>query len=664
KYQSIYDLLWSDSAIKQSTTPNEKLSSSNFSVEEIYQLAFLLHLVGGLKREELVHLVRRIYLSDEWETFMINFVESLFCHLKLQNTAVSSLGSKLALELEFFGISFSVIGTEVLSSATEKYFGSTSSIQDLFNILSLLAHLKERPEYLDEITQDLQLDETIAKFSQWATYEEMYRISNAIIKQVAEEVKEKIKHKKISLDKIEKEISPILERKNATGLPLAYIPFLQMIQDFLEPLTVRMDDLGNIRPELVQQYVPKRAFSIKKKKIQIEFPGGSNIGHSGVVLRINDRTILMDFGLSVMNHTIPRWNIALEAIDCILISHSHLDHIGALPLLYGLGLKEHWFAVPPTNTISRILLRNNSVLFKERVPSLAWHSELQKITSQTNIATTMDHFVPIGYGKREEVSPDIYVTAFQASHIFGSAGFLIEALDKRIFYTGDFNLDPTALFPKVEFPIDADCYIIDGTYYDALPFAPKLTDKILQKAILEYKRTIIPAFTVGRAQEVLLRLDRLNLLKDHRAILIGMANQVAKLADIQVPYSSETITLENFEENMIVIAGAGMLSGGTARTLLEGSRNDPKTSVVICGYQAPGTLGQSLRDGFPLAKERYSQPVFNARMSAHSSSETLRKWLKELPAKKKVLIHYPGDRMNDKKTGIVVPSVTHPKIEL
>jgi predicted metal-dependent RNase len=105
-------------------------------------------------------------------------------------------------------------------------------------------------------------------------------------------------------------------------------------------------------------------------------------------------------------------------------------------------------------------------------------------------------------------------------------------------------------------------------------------------------RTIIPSFTVGRAQEVLSRLVMEGVDRSHRVVLPGMAGSIARMVNASGDYvTPDRFNESDFAKGDVVISGGGMLQGGVARSLLDASKDDHRTSVILCGYLAQSTLG-------------------------------------------------------------------------
>jgi Cft2 family RNA processing exonuclease len=199
----------------------------------------------------------------------------------------------------------------------------------------------------------------------------------------------------------------------------------------------------------------------------------------------------------------------------------------------------------------------------------------------------------------------------------------LESEGKKVLFTGDINFDPSELFrnkiPQV--PMDSNLSIIDATYYGQPGFDTKERDRLLFNSVNESKRVIIPAFSVGRAQEILLKLDKAGITKNRKVSLLGMATKVAQLSGIKTKGHLSTNLVQPFDDE-IIITGGGMLSGGYARELVEQTKTDPKTTIVLCGYLARNTLGYRLLHKL---EPEYNQDVIYTRFSGHTSSDNLKK---------------------------------------
>jgi putative mRNA 3-end processing factor len=390
-----------------------------------------------------------------------------------------------------------------------------------------------------------------------------------------------------------------------------------------------------IPQKLRMDLLPSVAYSTKIKKIEIVFLGGHRIGRSGILIKTDTGGILLDYGLSVANHRIPEWVPELETIDTVLVSHSHLDHVGGLPILYE-EFKGKWCSVGSTGGITRILLDDALKVGTPFPPRKYDELDLISRYNETNIQKVANNHVRLEYGQSSEVSPGIVVTPIDACHIPGSAVYSIDIEGVKILYTGDFNIDKSVLFPGADLPTDPQFVIFDGTYWGREDFdRAKVADQI-SKTIATHGPVIIPSFAVGRSQEILLILEELGITKNRNVMVTGMAEKVTKLVGVTGSWESMKKNRIHLEEDDVLVAGGGMMSGGLAKLHFNEQRDNPKAAVILCGYLAPRTSGWNLLHGY----EPHECAVEYARLSAHSSSSNLERYVSSCKGKR-IMVHTP-----------------------
>ncbi|MFW9793150.1 MAG: MBL fold metallo-hydrolase [Candidatus Thorarchaeota archaeon] len=416
-----------------------------------------------------------------------------------------------------------------------------------------------------------------------------------------------------------------------------------------EVMPIRLQELPSPPPgeavdpvifELIPQklrmgLLPSVAYSRKTKSIEIIFLGGQRIGRSGIVIKTDTGGILLDFGMSVANHRIPEWIPELEMVDTVLVSHGHLDHLGGLPILFD-RFDGKWCSVGPTVGIAKLLLNDAMRVGTPAAPRRYNKQDLVSRFTEDNIKKVVDNHVHLEYGKSNEVGPGIVVTPIDACHIPGSAAFLIDVEGTKILYTGDFNIDKSALFPGVSLPTDADYIIFDGTYWGREDFDRKKVSEDMSEVIAKHGPIIIPTFAVGRSQEILTILEELGITKNRKVIVTGMADRVTNLVGVQGSWESMKKNKVHLDKDDILVAGGGMLGGGLARYHFTEQRNNPDAAVILCGYLAPRTPGWNLLHGF----EPHECKVVYARLSAHSSTSNLQNYIESCSGKR-IMVHTP-----------------------
>ncbi len=347
---------------------------------------------------------------------------------------------------------------------------------------------------------------------------------------------------------------------------------------------------------------------------KVTFLGGcQQVGASAVLIEHRDTRVLMDYGVAFKGEHRTPLPTSTRNLTAVL-SHAHLDHSGSLPLLAG----SHTQPVPVyttalTRALSKLLLRD---MLRIGRGNLSFErQEIDQLLRNTHALT---------YGQRQQIDDKVWITLRDAGHIPGSASILVEIEGNgsgptRILYTGDLNTRTTQLVhgaPSLRDVGELDLVIVESTY--ALTEHPKRKDVEQTfvetiRATLEEKGTVlIPAFAVGRSQEVLSVLHKYrNQGLDYPIFIDGMAKAVTKVMErhsqsftggTQLQKAADHVTFimngsdrrRALKEPAVIIAPAGMLKGGTALHYLRAIADDKRSSVLLVGKQLPGTPGAEL----------------------------------------------------------------------
>lgn len=515
-------------------------------------------------------------------------------------------------------------------------------------------NLTERMEYVEEISNYFE-NETLSFLDYFVNFSTL----NLLTYHKAKNYSSKIQLQgKISIADFQKKIEEIYQEEKFPVVPTTVDPVLQPHLANFNAKSVQMENLAKLPKKLMKEFASTKAYSSPSiaHKIRITFLGGGGIGNMGIVIQHDNSAILLDFGMSVANNAIPRWHPSLQFVKAVVVSHAHLDHTGGLPYIINSKNDKRWYASPSTKILAEKLLYNTSNIIRGKNHRDHFSPAMHSYLKTSNLINLFNAFTPLKPKKTVEVAPGFEVTPYPASHLFGSYGYEINIFGKRIFFTGDFSTDSSELFQGAKFPYDCDLTIFDGTYYNGHIPKEDPNTQIL-KAVERNSRLIIPAFSVGRTQEMIKRLDRLGISKKKRIITTGLAAEITKIMAIKADYDiKKGFQPSDFKENDIVIAGHGMFQGGTARTLLDATKEDDKTGVILCGYQAPNTLGYALRTAHPLAKQQYNQDITNAHISGHTTPSSLDEFISKLKGKK-IMVHTPrGVKKSKEHTKIIMPS--------
>jgi putative mRNA 3-end processing factor len=382
--------------------------------------------------------------------------------------------------------------------------------------------------------------------------------------------------------------------------------------------------------------------------MELQFLGGaSEIGSLGLVVRDAGRTVLFDYGLTPSDPpTYPR--PLPSQIDALFVSHSHLDHTGMTPLVSRLP-KTRVVATPITTAVTEILARDNLKVARLEgymPPYLADDiTALRGRFFEAERRGTYRH-----HGLEVDLTP--------AGHIPGASMFLYRGA-KDLLFTGDVLRIPTPLVPKAE-PVECDVIVIESTYAGREHPDRKETERRFRDKVAETVerggQAIVPAFAVGRAQEVVLALAssgfdvwldgmarRVNsvYLRHPEALADGRRFRQA-IESIQVVDGPEQRRHAAREAEVIVTTG-GMLDGGPVLSYIGERYTDPKSAILLTGFQVEGSNGRQLLDAGTLTVDgvtlRPECEVMKFDFSAHAGHTDLVEIVRESQAEKVVLMH-------------------------
>lgn len=370
------------------------------------------------------------------------------------------------------------------------------------------------------------------------------------------------------------------------------------------------------------------------KEVLIYCLGGvKQVGRSCFVVVTPESKIMLDCGINpgenVNYNAYPRidwFNFNLDELDAVVISHAHIDHQGFLPALYKFGYKGPVYCTEPTLPLMT-LLQMDSVKIAQNNGSYIPY-EIRDVNE------IIKHCIPIPYGKPTDISPDVTITLNNAGHIMGSATVHINISGAHnILYTGDYKYARTQLldsamanYPRVETIITESTY---GASNDLMPDQSRVygsfTESINQTLKQEGK-VLIPVPAVGRAQEIMLVLDKEmregrliespifieGMISEASAIHMSYAHylgyEVRKSVSEGInPFTSSYFTVINGISNReevfaddspsIIMATSGMLEGGPSVEYFKQISPGPQNKIIFVSYQINGTLGRRVLDG-------------------------------------------------------------------
>ncbi len=393
---------------------------------------------------------------------------------------------------------------------------------------------------------------------------------------------------------------------------------------------------------------------------KLAFLGGARkIGASAIALEINNDIILLDYGSSpdAKKPDLPM-KVDVSRVVATVITHAHIDHSGAVPWLFVSAYKPMVIATPLTLELSELLIRDMIKISGKRLPFGI--PELQEMMSSS---------VPLKYNSKIKIFDDCTVTLLNAGHIPGSASVVVELAGKKIWYTSDINLTDAWLTRAAEIVTDADIVIMEATYsYKDHPERKSEERKLVSvaKEIVENNGVVlIPAFSVGRSQEVLVSLIAYGF--DRTIVLDGMSQIATNILLAYPEHIYNWMALKKaaerarwmrsikerkklVEKPVAIVAPAGMLLGGWSRWYLKKIFGDDKNGILFVSYQVPGTLGYRVLNERKIYHDgremEVSAHVDYFDLSSHAGRSQLRYILSKLESPEKIfLVHGEEERI-------------------
>ncbi len=426
--------------------------------------------------------------------------------------------------------------------------------------------------------------------------------------------------------------------------------------------------------------------------VTLEFLGAAGtVTGSKHLLEIDGRRLLVDCGLyqGLKDLRLRNWErlpVDPRSIDSVVLTHAHLDHTGYLPCLIKDGFQGQIFSTRATADLLKILLQDSGHLQEEEA---RYHNErgsskhtpaLPLYTAEDGLAAA-ERVKGLAYGEPLSLAPGLTVSFKRAGHILGSASVTVElgqgAAGRRIVFSGDVGRYGAPILPDPA-PIEqADYVVVESTYGDQLhdpePI-PEQLQRVLSAAIARGGGIVVPAFAIGRTQELVYhlagleesgRLPRLPTYVDSpmaiHATEVYLAHPedfasqgpeaiVTRLRskDIQLARTiDESRAINALRGPVLIISANGMASGGRVLHHLKQRLPDPRTTVLLVGYQAVGTRGRELQEGTTVVRIFGEDVPVRAHvealhgLSAHADAAGLLRWLGTAtrPPKRVFIVH-------------------------
>lgn len=415
--------------------------------------------------------------------------------------------------------------------------------------------------------------------------------------------------------------------------------------------------------------------------IEVQFLGAAGtVTGSMHLVRTPQATVLLECGLFQgrrsesfsRNRDLP---VRPEEVDVVVLSHAHIDHSGALPLLVKHGYEGTIYVTPATRDLCAAMLEDSANIqfhdanyIQRQIDKYGSDMEpVEPLYDMEDVKRTLGQMVSVPYHRRHTIAPGVDLLYHDAGHVLGSAIVTLEVDDegqkRRIVFSGDLGRREVTLLREPEIPADAEFLICESTYGDRVhePVA-ELDEKLAQLIARVYARggkLVVPTFALERAQEVIFALKRIK----SRGLLPPMKVYVdspltVKVTDVfrlhpdcfdaetraifeagDSPFDFEGLDfvdsveaskrIDTDKSPLIVLSASGMCENGRVLHHLRAMIGDPNNAVAIVGFQAQHTLGRRLVEGrtevkiFGMMHERRAEIVIFNGLSAHADKEDL-----------------------------------------
>lgn len=432
--------------------------------------------------------------------------------------------------------------------------------------------------------------------------------------------------------------------------------------------------------------------------MKIIFNGAARtVTGSQYLLKVNSQTLLLECGL-FQGHRQDTYERNLNfrflppKVDAVILSHAHIDHSGNLPNLVKQGYPGSIFTTPATARLADLMLRDSGhiqesdIAFVNRKRAQRGEEPLEPLYTIEDAEQVPKHFKPIEYGQTFQPIPGVTACLFEAGHILGSAAIQLDIEENgkklRLWFSGDIGRIQMPLLRDPVLPSGVDVLMMECTYGDtphpSYQQAEEDLHRVVSRTVERGGKVIIPAFAVGRTQELVYGLNR--MISEGRLPSVPvyvdspLAVATSKIFD-EFPryYDEESLkfinekrhpalhfkgltyiqsvdeskALNDRRDPMVIISASGMAESGRILHHLRNNIENPRNTVVLVSWQAPDTLGRRLAEHqrqvriFGETYDRRCEVESVNGFSAHAGQDMLLKYAQAVKgrAKQFILVH-------------------------
>jgi metallo-beta-lactamase family protein len=413
--------------------------------------------------------------------------------------------------------------------------------------------------------------------------------------------------------------------------------------------------------------------------------------------------VLIDCGLfqGLKELRLRNWDefpVPPKSIAAVVLTHAHLDHVGYLPRLVNSGFNGPVYCTAGTAELSRLVLPDSARIQEEDARNAnrhgySKHHPAVPLYTEVDAQRALSFFKPVSFNRAFEVAPGIAAEFHHAGHLLGSAFVLVRlAGGPTILFGGDLGRYGRPVLPDPSDALAADLLLIESTYGDRehlIDDEGAALAEIINDTARRGGKLVIPSFAIGRVEEVLYWVRRLETEKRIPILPVYVdspmatealrfySGRVSELDPEMRPAQREVsaFSTERFQtiastqqskeltanrRPAIVISSSGMATGGRVLHHMAATLPDPKCTILFVGYQAAGTRGRTLVDGATEVRIHGHEVIVRARvakidsMSAHADRSELLRWLGTFPAlpRQIALVHGESGPMDALKASI------------
>jgi len=409
--------------------------------------------------------------------------------------------------------------------------------------------------------------------------------------------------------------------------------------------TLPSEVVKSIRTSLLKEAEARKKFLLKTGKrifshvektswVKMTALGGfKEVGRSCIFLETSNDKVILDAGLKFeatdtakdFYPYVNTLNIPFDEINAIVLSHSHLDHCGFIPYFFAMGYEGPVYCTPPSRDLMALLTFDYIKVMKKQ--------GLTPLYEEKDVRKALLHCIPRDFGEVTDITPEIKLTLHNSGHILGSSIVHLHISDglHNFVYTGDLKYSHTRLlnpavnmFPRVETLLIESTYGGRDDFHHPRPEAEEKVIKITMETLAKGGKVLIPVFSVGRSQDIMLVFEdfaRKNPDKANFKVYIdGMILEASAIHTVYPDYLKDSLqrmilsSKSPFESPIfevvkgnrqeiieggpcVILAPSGMMTGGPSVEYFKALANDPKNAIIFVGFNTNYSLGRKIQKG-------------------------------------------------------------------